>query len=93
MTVEQVPWGEGKKQLTSSYRWLVARWARRMSWKETAHAFRPTWANVFCSVKHAVNWASRIEAICLDGIQWPNSRIYLTLVPQIDGTKRLLWVA
>jgi ribosomal protein S27E len=25
VTVERVPWGEGKEQLTTSYRWFLAR--------------------------------------------------------------------
>ena len=56
VTVERVPWGEGKEHLTTSYRWFLARWAKRLSWKETADAFSTTWDNVFRSVKHAVEW-------------------------------------
>jgi transposase len=58
-----------------------------------------TWDHVFRSVKHAVEWGlahrdlSGIEAIGVDEIQWRNGHTYLTLVYQIDGAKRLLWVA
>ncbi len=51
------------------------------------------------SVKHAVEWGlahqdlSGIEAIGVDEIQWRSGHTYLTLVYQIDGAKRLLWVA
>jgi hypothetical protein len=75
VTVERVPWGEGKEHLTTSYRWFLARWAKRLSWKETADAFSTTWDNVFRSVKHAVEWGlahrdlSGIEAIGVDEIQ------------------------
>jgi len=99
VTVERVPWGEGKEHLTTSYRWFLARWAKRLSWKETADAFSTTWDNVFRSVKHAVAWGlahrdlSGIEAIGVDEIQWRSGHTYLTLVYQIDGAKRLLWVA
>jgi transposase len=99
VTVERVPWGEGKEHLTTSYRWFLARWAKRLSWKETADAFNTTWDNVFRSVKHAVEWGlahrnlSGIEAIGVDEIQWRSGHTYLTLVYQIDGAKRLLWVA
>ena len=34
-----------------------------------------------------------LEAIGVDEIQWRNGHTYLTLVYQIDGAKRLLWVA
>jgi len=56
VTVEQVPWGEGKEHLTTRYRWFLARWAKRLSWQETADAFSTTWDNVFRSVKHVVEW-------------------------------------
>ena len=56
VTVERVPWAEGKEQLTTSYRWFLARWAKRLSWQGTADAFNTTWDTVFRSVKHAVEW-------------------------------------
>jgi transposase len=98
--VERVPWCDGKHQLTTSYRWFLARWAKRLSWQEVADAFCTTWENVFRSVKHAVFWGvahrelKDIEAIGVDEIQWQRGHRYLTLVYQIDdGKKRLLWVA
>jgi transposase len=98
--VEKVPWCDGKHQLTTTYRWFLARWAKRLSWQEVARAFRTSWENVFRSVKYAVSWglAHRdlrgIQAIGVDEIQWQRGHRYLTLVYQIeDGLKRLLWVA
>jgi transposase len=100
VTVERVPWGEGKCHLTNSYRWFLARWAKRLSWQETACAFRTTWENVFRSVKYAVSWGlahrvlTGIQAIGVDEVQWQRGHRYLTLVYQIeDGMKRLLWIA
>jgi transposase len=40
VVVEEVPWGDGKHQLTRAYMLFLARWARKLSWKETAEAFR-----------------------------------------------------
>ena len=34
VTVEIVPWGDGKNQLTTTYRWYLAGWAKRLSWSE-----------------------------------------------------------
>jgi transposase len=100
VTVERVPWGEGKCHLTNSYRWFLARWAKRLSWQETACTFRTTWENVFRSVKYAVSWGlahrvlTGIQAIGVDEVQWQRGHRYLTLVYQIeDGMKRLLWIA
>lgn len=100
VTVERVPWAEGKHHLTTRYRWFLARWAKRLSWEEVAVVFRTSWRNVFESVKHAVSWGLEhrnlggIEAIGVDEIQWQRGQRYLTLVYQIEGgMKRLLWVA
>ena len=38
VAVEEVPWGDGKRTLTKAYMLSLARWARRLSWKETAAA-------------------------------------------------------
>ena len=99
VTVERVPWAEGKNQLTTSYQWFLARWAKRLSWRGVADAFRTSWENVFRSVKMAVSWGlahrdwEGIESIGVDEIQWQKGHRYLTLVYQIDqGAKRLLWI-
>jgi transposase len=96
--VEQVPWCDGKNQLTTTYRWFLAGWAKRLSWKGVACAFGTTWQNVFRSVKHAVSWGlahrslEGIAAIGVDEIQWQQGHKYLTLVYQIDeDCRRLLW--
>ncbi len=97
--VERMPWSAGKHRLTETYAWFLASWARRLSWKEVAEAFRTTWDHVFCSVEMAVTWGrahrdlSGIEAIGIDEIQWQRGHKYLTLVYQIDaGCRRLLWI-
>lgn len=94
-----MPWAAGKHQLTETYAWFLAGWARRLSWKEVAEAFRTTWDHVFCSVEMAVTWGrarqdlSGIEAIGVDEIAWQRGHKYLTLVYQIDaGCRRLLWI-
>lgn len=99
VTVEAVPWADGKNHVTHTYQWFLARWAKRLSWRETAEAFGTTWDNVFRSVKKAVQWGlahrdlSGIKSIGVDEIQWRIGHKYLTLVYQIDGhAKRLLWI-
>jgi len=97
--VEQVPWCDGKNQLTTTYRWFLAAWAKRLSWKGVAEAFGTSWQNVFRAVKHVVSWGLEhrdldgIEAIGVDEVAWQKGHKYLTLVYQIDkGAKRLLWI-
>jgi transposase len=97
--VEQVPWGDGKSPVTHELKWFLAKWAKLMSWKEVASAFRVSWDCVFESVKHAVSWGlshrdlEGIESIGIDEVQWHRGHKYQTLVYQIDeGRKRLLWI-
>ena len=99
VVVEEVPWGDGKRTLTRAYMLFLARWARRLSWKETAEAFHTSWDKVFDAVEHVVNYGlehrkfGRIDAIGVDEIQYAKGHKYLTLVYQIDlGVTRLLWV-
>jgi len=97
--VEALPWAVGKHRLTTTYAWFLARWAKRLSWKEVAEVFQTSWENVFHAVEMAVDWGrahqdlSDITAIGVDEVQWQRGHRYLTLVYQIDThCKRLLWV-
>jgi transposase len=97
--VEQVPWADGKHQLTTTYQWFLARWAKRLSWREVAQVFDTSWDQVFRAVAMAVAWGrdhvdlTGIRAIGIDEIHWQHGPRFLTLVYQIDATrKRLLWI-
>ncbi len=97
--VERVPWTDGKSQLTTEYKWFLAGWARRMSWKDVAVSFHVSWDHVYNSVKNAVSWGllhrslDDIQSIGVDEVQWHKGHKYQTVVYQIDeGRKRLLWV-
>jgi transposase len=99
VTVEEVPWGDGKRHLTKAYMLFLARWARRLSWKETAEAFHSSWDQVCDAVDYVVTWGlthrslDGIGAIGVDEIQYSKGHKYLTLVYQIDqGMTRLLWI-
>ena len=54
--VKQVPWANGKCYLTTSYRWFLATWAKRLSWSEVASIFQTSWDSVCRAVDHAVTW-------------------------------------
>jgi transposase len=98
VVVEEVPWGDGKRTLTRVYLLFLARWARRLSWKETAEAFRTSWDKVFDAVEHVVTFGREHRVfgqidIGVDEIQYAKGRKYLTLVYQIDlDVTRLLRV-
>lgn len=97
--VEEVPWADGKRQLTKPYMQFLASWARSLSWTEVAQRFQTTWDKVFNSVEYIVEWGlahrslDGITAIGVDEIQWKKNHKYLTLVYQINsGSVRLLWI-
>lgn len=99
VTVEMVPWAEGKKRLTRTYAWFLANWAKRMCWTDVADAFKTSWSTVYRAVEAAVEWGlkhvdlSGITAIGVDEVHWKRKSGFLTLVYQIDGhRKRLLWI-
>src|SRR5439155_17001031 len=93
------PWAKGKQTRTTTYQWFLARWAKRLSWKQVAQAFGTTWEAVYGAVRMAVIYGLEhrsllgIEAVGVDEIQWLRRHQYLTLVYEIGaGTKRLLYI-
>jgi transposase len=99
VTVEQVPWGDGKRHLTRAYAVFLATWARRLSWKEVASIFNTSWGKVYRSVAWVVEYGLEhrnldgITAIGVDEVQFQKGHRYLTVVYQINaGCRRLLWV-
>jgi transposase len=99
VTAELLPWADGKHHLTTAYAVFLARWARRLSWREVAGIFRTSWESVFRAVAWVVEYGlqhrdlSGITAIGVDEVQFQKGHRYLTVVYQIDSTcRRLLWI-
>ena len=99
VTVEMVPWADGNEQITRTYKWFLAQWAKRLSWAETAEIFRTSWKTVFRAVETAVEWGlehrklDNVGAIGVDELCRKKGHVYATLVYQIDqGCRRLLWI-
>jgi transposase len=97
--VEKVPWAAGNSHTTKAFQLFLARWARKLSWKETAESFCTSWDTVFRSVKAIVAYGlthrnlDGVEAIGVDEIQYGKGHQYLTVVYQIDaGMRRLLFI-
>ena len=102
VVVEHIPWSDGKRPVTLAMMAFLARWARRMSWRETARVFQTSWESVFRSVEWFVEWGLQhrqlrgVESIGVDEIHWGRglrADNFLTVIYQIDaGCRRLLWV-
>jgi transposase len=96
VTVEMVPWCDGKNQMTTTYRWYLATWAKRLSWSEVGLVFRTSWDSVCRAVEHAVEWGlarrdlREVTALGVDEIAWARGHTYLTLVYDIGGDKKRL---
>ena len=102
VVVEHIPWSDGKRPVTCTMMGFLARWARRLSWRETARSFQTSWEAVYRSVEWFVECglAGRelrgVEAIGVDEIHWGHglrADNFLTVIYQIDAQcRRLLWV-
>jgi len=102
VVVEHIPWSEGKRPITLAMMGFLARWARRLSWRETARAFQTSWEAVYRSVEWFVQWGlahrklEGVRSIGVDEIHWGKGKRadnFLTVVYQIDShCRRLLWV-
>ncbi len=97
--VEEVPWANGKHELTHHYASYLASWAKEMSWKTVSEKFKTSWQTVYRSVEMVVAYGLEnrcikgVEAIGVDEVQYSKGHTYMTLVYQIDkGCRRLLWV-
>ena len=102
VAVESLPWSDGKRPLTFALMGFLARWARRLSWRETARVFQTSWESVYRSVEWFVQWGlaerqlAGVESMGVDEIHWGHglrAANFLTVIYQIDGhCRRLLWV-
>lgn len=100
--VESMPWNAGKRPYAKAYMLFLARWARRLSWKETAQVFKTSWDAVARSVEWVVAWGLEhrslegVTALGIDELHWgrgKKSANFITLIYQLDaGSRRLLWV-
>jgi len=102
VVVEHVPWSDGKRPVTITMMCFLSRWARRLSWRETARAFQTSWECVYRSVEWFVQWGlahrklQGVQSIGVDEIHWGKGKRadnFLTVIYQIDrDCRRLLWV-
>jgi transposase len=102
VVVEHIPWSDGKRPVTRAMMGFLARWARRLSWRETARVFQTSWEAVYRSVEWFVQWGLQhrqlrgVKAIGVDEIHWGHglrADNFLTVIYQIDAQcRRLLWV-
>ena len=102
VVVEHIPWSEGKRPVTKAMMGFLARWARHLSWRQTARSFQTSWEAVYRSVEWFVQWGlarrrlEGVQSIGVDEIHWGQGHgadRFLTVIYQIDShCRRLLWV-
>jgi transposase len=102
VVVEHIPWSEGKRPITTAMMGFLARWARHLSWRQTARSFQTSWEAVYRSVEWFVQWGlarrklQGVRSIGVDEIHWGQGKRadgFLTVIYQIDShCRRLLWV-
>lgn len=100
VTVEKVPWSDGKSPVTHMLTWFIAHWAHFLSWSEVGRQFGLSWRTVFQCVENAVKWGRKrmnlegIRSIGIDEIARARGHRYVTLVYQIDSScRRLLHIS
>jgi transposase len=102
VVVEHIPWSQGKSPVSTPMMGFLARWARRLSWRETARVFGTSWEAVYHSVEWFVTWGRAhrelegVHSVGIDEIHWGQGKRadqFLTVIYQIDEhCRRLLWV-
>ena len=102
VVVEHMPWSQGQRPVTITLLCFLSRWARRLSWRETARAFPTSWDGVYRSVEWFVQWGlahrklENVWSLGVDEIHWGKSKRadhFLTVVSQSEShCRRLLWV-
>jgi len=100
--VERVPWCDpaSKSPMTTAFKVFLSRWAKLLSWRQTAVSFGVSWDSVYRAVAEVVAWGlehrdlSGIDSIGVDEVAYAKGHKYLTLVYQLNsGCRRLLHVS
>jgi transposase len=102
VVVEHIPWSQGKRPITTAMMGFGARWARHLSWRQTARAFQTSWETVCRSVEWCVQWGlahrtlEGVQSLGVDEIHWGQglrADRFLTVIYPIDRhCRRLLRV-
>jgi transposase len=67
VTIERVPWADGKNTTCNAYRLFLSRWAKRLSWSEVATIFGSSWGIVYRSIQWVVAYG--LAHRCLDDVR------------------------
>ena len=76
VTTELVPWCDDKDQLTTTDRWSLSTWAKRLSWSKVASIFRTSWDSVCWAVGQVVEWGlahrdlNELTVVGIDEVAW-----------------------
>jgi len=94
--VEDIPWSQGKCQLSTGLIWLLASWSKLLAWDQVARLFRVHWNTVAAAVRQAVAYGlehremGEVLYIGIDELSRRKGHVYVTNVYDLVE-KRLLW--
>ena len=94
VVVEPIPWSEGKRPVTTVMMGFLARWARRLSWRETAQVFQTRWEAVYRSVEWFGQWGlahrklEGVESIGVDDLHWGRGLSGLLVLASVSQPPR-----
>jgi hypothetical protein len=69
VVVEHIPWSEGKRPITTAMMGFLARWARHLSWRQTARSFQTSWEAVYRSLR-LLTWTVRPSSGDEEATNW-----------------------
>jgi len=98
ITVEAIPWSEGKSPIAQPLIVVLATWSRLLAWDVVARLFGVRWSTVYAAVQAAVAHGlagrdlSGVVILGIDELSRRKRHVYHTNVYDLQ-TKRLLWSA
>jgi transposase len=98
ITVEAIPWSQGKSPIAQPLIVVLATWSRLLAWDVVARLFGVRWSTVYAAVQSAVEYGvarrdlSGVIILGIDELSRRKRHVYHTNVYDLQ-TKRLLWSA
>src|SRR3990172_9210842 len=96
VTVEEIPWSQGKCRLSTGLIWLLSAVGKRLAWEVVARRYHVHWNTVKAAVQQAVTYGRQhrqigpVLYIGIDELSRRKGHVYVTNVYDLTN-KSLLW--